>query len=105
MRRQDLYCDSGHDIGLFLSQKNVSRKGEMNMLTLLFSVWLLYATWKLAVFAIRAGWGIFKILLSVVFLPVMIVIFLIAGMIQLTMPLLVIIGICTVVKELFGKTM
>ena len=90
MRRQDLYCDSGHDIGLFLSQKNVSKKGEMNMLTLLFSVWLLYVTWKLAVFAIRAGWGIFKILLSVVFLPVMIVILLIAG---------------TVVKELFGKTM
>ena len=58
MRRQDLYCDSGHDIGLFLSQKNVSKKGEMNMLTLLFSVWLLY-----------------------------------------------VIGICTVVKELFGKTM
>ena len=75
------------------------------MLTLLFSVWLLYATWKLAVFAIRAGWGIFKTLLSVVFLPVMIVIFLIAGMIQLTMPLLGIIGICTVVKELFGKRM
>ena len=75
------------------------------MLTLLFSVWLLYVTWKLAVFAIRAGWGIFKILLSVVFLPVMIVILLIVGMIQLTMPLLVIICICTVVKELFGKRM
>ena len=73
------------------------------MLTLLFSIWLLYVTFKLVFFAIRAGWGIFKILLSVVFFPVIIVVLLVAGIIKLTVPLLVIIGIFTVVNTLFRK--
>ena len=85
MRRQDLYCDRCHDIGLFLFHHTiVSKKGEEIMLTLLFSIWLLYVTFKLVFFAIRAGWGIFKILLSVVFFPVIIVVLLVAGIIKLT---------------------
>ena len=39
------------------------------------------------------------------FCDLLIVILLIAGIIQLTIPFLLIIGICTVVKELFGKRM
>ena len=73
------------------------------MLTLLLSIWILYVTLKLGFFAVRAGWSIFKILLSVVFLPVAIVVLLIAGIVQLTLPVLVIIGVCTVVNAIFGK--
>ena len=104
MKRQDLYCDRSHDIGLFLFlEELVSGRERKSMLTFLFSIWLLYATFKLGFFAIRAGWGIFKILLSMVFLPVAIIVLLIAGIIQLTVPVLVIIGVCTVINAIFGR--
>lgn len=73
------------------------------MLTLLFVIWLFGVTVKLGVFALKAGWGIMRILLSVVFLPLTILGLLIGGIIQLTVPVLVIIGFATVVKVLFGE--
>ena len=73
------------------------------MLTLLFVIWVFYVTFKLGLFAIRAGWGIFKIVLSVVFLPLAILGLLIVGIIKLTIPVLVIVGLVTVVNGLFGK--
>ncbi|MGN0354984.1 MAG: hypothetical protein ACI4EI_07900 [Muricoprocola sp.] len=73
------------------------------MLTLLFVIWVFYVTFKLCLFAIRAGWGIFKIVLSVVFFPLVILGLLVAGIIKLTIPVLVIIGLFTVASGLFGK--
>lgn len=66
-----------------------------------FIIWLLYVSFNFGSFAIRAGWGIMKIFLSVVFLPVTIIILLIIGSIRLTIPTLVIIGVFTVVNALF----
>ncbi len=54
-------------------------------------------------FSIRAGWGLLKILISVVFLPLTILGFLIGGIIHLSVPILVIIGLITVVKSLTGE--
>lgn len=73
------------------------------MLTLLFLIWLFYATYKLWSFAIRMGWGILKVLLSVVFFPVTIIVLLIVGIIKLTVPVLVIVGICALVSAILGK--
>lgn len=73
------------------------------MLSLLFVIWLLYVTGKLAMFSIRAGWGLLKILISVVFLPLTILGLLIGGIIHLSVPILVIIGLITVVKSLTGE--
>ena len=107
MRRQDLYCDRSHDIGLFLFPvfhgEKVSRRERIIILTLLFLIWLFYATYKLWSFAIRMGWGILKVLLSVVFFPVTIIVLLIVGIIKLTVPVLVIVGICALVSAILGK--
>lgn len=68
------------------------------MLTLIFMIWLFGVTFKLGIFAIRAGWGILRMLLTIVFLPLTILGLLIAGIIQLTLPILVIIGVITIVR-------
>lgn len=73
------------------------------MLSLLLVIWLFGVTGKLAMFSIRAGWGLFKILISVVFLPLTILGLLIGGIIHLSVPILVIIGLITVVKTLTGE--
>ena len=73
------------------------------MLTLLFAIWLFGVSVKLGVFALRAGWGIMKFLLSVVFLPLTLLGLVIGGIIHLTGPVLVTIGLVTMVKYLLGE--
>ena len=72
------------------------------MLTLLFAIWLFGVSVKLGVFALKAGWGIMKFLLSVVFLPLTLLGLVIGGIIHLTVPVLVMIGLVTVAKYLLG---
>ena len=72
------------------------------MLTLLFAIWLIGVSVKLGVFALKAGWGIMKFLLSVVFLPLTLLGLVIGGIIHLTVPVLVMIGLVTVAKFLLG---
>ncbi len=73
------------------------------MLSLFTVILMFYVTGKLAMFSIRAGWSILKIMISVVFLPIIILGTLIGGLIHLAIPVLVIIGIITLVKELTGR--
>lgn len=72
-----------------------------HMLTVLFCILLVIVFGKLLLFALRAAWGILKILLSVVFLPLILIGLLIAGFIYVSLGLLVVIGIivfvCTVI--------
>lgn len=72
------------------------------MLALLFVIWLFCVTGKIALISIRAGWGVFRILISVVFFPLTVLGLLISGIIHLSVPILVIIGFITVVKYLTG---
>lgn len=73
------------------------------MLTVLFVLWLLYVTGTVAGIALRAGWGILKFGITVIFLPLTMLGLLIGGIIHLTVPILVIIGIVTLVKQLTYK--
>lgn len=73
------------------------------MLTLLFALIVLYVSGKIAGLALRAGWGIVKFLFGVILLPFTILGFLISGIIQFAVPILIIIGIITLVRYLFGS--
>lgn len=62
-------------------------------MTLLFVILLMVIFWNLLMLAIRATWGILKILLWLVFLPVTLVGLLIGGLMYIAWPLLLIAGI------------
>ena len=63
------------------------------MLTLLFVVLLLTIFGKLLIFAIKAAWGITKILLNIVLLPLIIIGMFAGGLTYLALIVLAIVGL------------
>lgn len=63
------------------------------MLTLFFIILLFVVFGKILGFAIRATWGVSKILFSVVLLPLCLVGLVIKGLIGIALPVLLVIGI------------
>lgn len=68
------------------------------MLTLLFVVLLLIIFGKLLIFAIKAAWGITKILLNIVLLPLIIIGMFAGGLTYLALIVLAIVGLVSVIK-------
>lgn len=69
------------------------------MLTLLFMICMLGIFGKLLVFGLRAAWGVSKLLLTVVFFPVILIVMVLAGLIHLAFPILIIIGIVSLLSR------
>jgi len=63
------------------------------MWTLLFTVMMFLIFGKLLLFAVRAAWGISKIFVSLIMLPIGLVLLVLFGLIRLALPLLLIIGL------------
>lgn len=64
------------------------------MLTgLIFTILMLVVFGKLILFAIKATWGIAKILFAIVFLPLILIGMAIAGLFYIAIPIVAIIGI------------
>lgn len=63
------------------------------MLTLLFVILLFVIFGKLLVLSIKATWGITKILFTLIFLPVILIVLVIGGLIYIALPILIIVGI------------
>ena len=53
---------------------------------------------KLFMFAVKASWGLARILVTIIFLPLVLVGLVVAGVIYLAVPLLVIAGIISLIK-------
>lgn len=60
------------------------------MITLLFCILMFTVFGKLALLAIRAAWGISKVLFCLVFAPLFLIVLLISGLVYIALPLLVI---------------
>lgn len=69
------------------------------MLTFVFTILMFCVFGNLLKLSIKAAWGITKILFTLVFLPVTLVLLVIGGLMYLALPVLVIIGIAA----LFGS--
>jgi len=67
------------------------------MLTFIFFILMLAVFGKILKFAIRATWGISKIVFSVVFLPLFLIGLVLKGLLTLALPILVVIGIVALV--------
>lgn len=68
------------------------------MFTLLFTILTFIIFGKLLIFAIKASWGIARILVTVIFLPLALIALVVAGIIYLAVPLLLIAGVVSFVK-------
>lgn len=63
------------------------------MLTLIFTILMLLIFGKLIGFAVKAAWGISKIICTVVLLPLFLIGLVFAGLIGIAFPILVVVGI------------
>ena len=67
------------------------------MWTLLFSLFMFLIFGKVLLFSIKAAWGISKVLVSLIMLPLGLVLLVVFGLIRLAFPLLLIIGLISLV--------
>ena len=54
---------------------------------------------KLFIFGVKAAWGISKLLLTVVFLPLILIGMVIGGLMSIAFPILIVVGIVTLVAS------
>lgn len=69
------------------------------MLSLLFTICMIWFIWKLFVFGMKASWGILKLICTVVFFPVILIGMVVGGLLYIAFPLLIIGGIIAVVAS------
>lgn len=65
------------------------------MFGILFGILILIVFGRLLGFAIRLSWGIVKILLTVVFLPLVLILLAAAGLVYIAVPILIVAGVCS----------
>ncbi|MBQ5674658.1 MAG: hypothetical protein IIV45_06180 [Lachnospiraceae bacterium] len=70
------------------------------MLNLLFAILMIMVFGKLIGFAIRAAWGISKVLVTLVFLPLILIGLVLGGLIYLALPILIVVGLVALFKGL-----
>ncbi len=63
------------------------------MLTLLFIICMFGVFGKLFFFGVKAAWGISKFVLTIVFLPVILLVMVAGGLISVALPVLLVIGV------------
>lgn len=66
------------------------------MLTLLFTILMLLVFGKILVFAIKAAWGISKIVCTIVLLPILLVGLVVIGLVKIALPILLVVGILSI---------
>lgn len=68
------------------------------MLSLLFTILMIIVFGKLIGVAVRATWGIAKVVVSLVFLPLILIGLVIGGLIYIAFPILIVLGIVALVR-------
>ena len=63
------------------------------MLTIIFLLLMIVVFGKLIWLAIRAAWGITKVLFSTVFLPIVLIVLALSGLMVVALPILIIVGL------------
>ena len=67
------------------------------MLSLLFTICMIWIFGKILFFGMRAAWGISKLLVTVVLLPLVLIGMVVGGLLYLAFPILVVVGIVTLI--------
>ena len=67
------------------------------MLSLLFAICMIWIFGKILVFGVKAAWGISKLLVTIVLLPLMLIGMVVVGLIYMAFPILIIMGIIALI--------
>lgn len=67
------------------------------MLTILFTICMIWFIGKFFIFGLKASWGILKLLCTVVFFPVILIGMVVGGLLYIAFPILIIGGIVALV--------
>ena len=73
------------------------------MLSLLFTICMIWFVGKFFVFGLRASWGIMKLLCTVIFFPVILIGMVLGGLMYIAFPLLIVGGIIRSEERRVGK--
>lgn len=76
---------------------------ERKMLSLLFVICMFGVFGKLFFFGLRAAWGISKFILTIVFLPLILVGLVVGGLMTLAFPILIVVGIIALVTSVTNR--
>ena len=63
------------------------------MMTLIITIMFLIVFGKLLIFALKEGWGIFKIAAYLIFLPAIVLMLIFGGLLYVAIPILIVTGI------------
>lgn len=66
------------------------------MLSLLFWIFMILVFGNILMFAIKAAWGISKVICTAILLPLVLVVMVFAGLIKLAFPVLAVIGLISI---------
>ncbi len=69
------------------------------MMSILFFILFFAVFGKMIGFAFRATWSIFKVLMFIVFLPLILVGFVFGGLLYIAFPILIIVGIVSLIAN------
>ena len=72
---------------------------EKKMLSLLFTICMIWFVGKFFIFGLKASWGIMKLLCTVIFFPVILIGMVVGGLMYIAFPLLIIGGIIALVTS------
>ena len=70
------------------------------MLTLVFFILLISIFFKAFVIAVKAAWGVSKIFVTIIMLPLMLAGMVLSGLISLAFPVLLVIGAIVLIKSI-----
>lgn len=70
------------------------------MINLIFTILMFLVFGKLFLFGLKVSWGITKFILTIVFLPLILIGMVIGGLIYVALPILIIIGIISIVTSM-----
>ena len=68
------------------------------MLELIFAVLMISVFGRLFVFGLRATWGFAKLIAAMVFLPIVLAIGLLGGLLQIAFPVLAVVGLVSLIR-------
>ena len=68
------------------------------MLSFLFTILMIEVFGNMIGFAIRATWGISKVIVTLVLLPMILIVLVLGGLLSIAFPILVIVGLIALVR-------
>lgn len=68
------------------------------MLNLIFFILMIVVFGKILLFAVKAAWGVSKIVVSLVLLPLFLILLVLKGLVSIAIPVLAVVGIISLLK-------